>query len=108
VEHGRDHDERRQKHREQPRRENRANNTPPDLPDPEEEELVRFGPQHGAEPAPTERAVRREAERHRLERELGHHAAGAGGYQEQTEDQPISRKDLEEAARQADEAVKKT
>src|SRR5262249_27744901 len=103
VQHGRDHDERRQKHREEPKRENRASNTPPDP----EEEAVRFGLQHGAETAPTERAVRREAERHRLEREMGHHAAGTGGYQSQTEFDELSREQLEEAARRADEAVKR-
>jgi len=103
VEHGRGHDERRQKHREEPKRENRASNTPPDT----EEESIEAGPRRGAEAAPTERAMRREAERHRLEREMGHHAAGTDGYRELTEDQPLSREALAEAARRADESVKK-
>src|SRR4051812_49195681 len=103
MEHGRDHDERRQKHSEQDKRENRANNTPPD----EERRPAGFGPQHGSEPAPTEQAARREAERHRLEREMGHHAAGTDGYETQTEDEPVSREELDDAARQADDAGKK-
>jgi hypothetical protein len=102
VEHGRGHDERMQKHLEEPKRANRANNTPPDL-----DEELEFGPRHGSEPAPTEQAARREAERHRLEREMGHHAAGTDGYVAQTEDEPVSREKLEAAARQADAAVRK-
>jgi hypothetical protein len=103
MEHGRDHDERRQKHREEAKRENRASNTPPDP----EAEATGATSRHGAEAAPTERAARREAERHRLEREMGHHAAGTNGYAEQTQDEPLSRERLDEAARRADEAVAK-
>jgi hypothetical protein len=103
VEHGRDHDERRQKHREEDKRENRASNTPPD---PEAEPT---GPtaRSGADAAPTERAMRREAERHRLERQMGHHAAGTNGYDSQTQDEPLSRARLDDAARRADDAVRK-
>jgi hypothetical protein len=98
MEHGRDHDERTQKVRE-----HRYNNTPPD-PDLEE-----AAPAHnGSEAAPTPQAARREAERHRIEREMGHHAAGTEGYVEQVRPSTVSRDDLDNAARRADEAVKKT
>jgi hypothetical protein len=99
MEHGRDHDERAQKVRE-----HRYNNTPPD-PDVEERSAAAH---NGSEAAPTRQAARREAERHRIEREMGHHAAGTEGYVEQVRPPSVTRDDLDEAARKADEAVKKT
>jgi hypothetical protein len=109
VEHGRCHDERRQKVRQ-----NRYSNTPPDPEESAPEILAadedidfeaRAGQKRGSESAPTEQAARREAERHRLEREMGHVAAGTGGFRAQVRPSDVSREDLSEAARRADEAV---
>ena len=105
MEHGRDHDERRQRFKiEGHSKEGRYNNTPPEPADDEED--IDRGALNGSEPAPTERAADREAERHRLEREAGHFAAGTGGRHE-VDAEPVSREELDEAARRADESVTK-
>lgn len=60
----------------------------------------------GSEYAPTEKAARRERERHRIEREeLGRVAAGTAGQRKEIRPDDISRDDLERAGRQADAHV---
>ena len=60
----------------------------------------------GAEVAPTERAVERERERHRLQREVGVVPAGESGTVRQQRAAGADRAALDAAARQADERVK--
>jgi len=59
----------------------------------------------GADVAPTERAARREQERHRLEREMGRTPAGEGGKTRDERTSEVTRERLEEAARAADRKV---
>lgn len=104
MEHGRDHDEREQKHgrarhdHAQPESDDEA------LEAPERDAALRRGG-HGSEPAPTPRAAEREAERHRRERELGHVAAGTEGERKAAGD--VDRGELDAAARTADQAARR-
>ena len=59
----------------------------------------------GSEYAPTRKAAEREHERHRIERDLGHTAAGTHGALRGTRDSTITRANLDEAARIADVSV---
>ena len=59
----------------------------------------------GSECAPTRKATEREHERHRIERDLGHTAAGTHGSLRGTRDAAITRANLDEAARIADVSV---
>jgi hypothetical protein len=56
----------------------------------------------GSEVAPTGQAARREQERHRIERELGHVAAGTWGHVRGWRAPDVDRATLDEAAREAD------
>jgi hypothetical protein len=99
--HGRDHDNRSTHIR------SRYNNTPEDpesLPD--QRPSPHRGAEGGSRSAPTPRAARREAERHRLERERGHFAAGEGGLTAATEAPEVTRREIDEAAREADRKVR--
>lgn len=127
MRHGRDHQE-----REQRLKQNRSNNTPEQQSF--EAELLkggrtggipnqrvfgsneeRFAPASeldeaepvadGSEYAPTKQAEERERERHRQERKLGRIAAGTGENVRDRRDPEVSREDLEQAARAADEKV---
>jgi hypothetical protein len=100
MEHGRDHDNR---YVHFPR--NRHNNTPFD----EEVEVIREprGPAEGAHVAPTRRAIEREAERHRLERENGRFAAGEDGLQRDVRAPSVTREKLDEVAKEADRVVER-
>jgi hypothetical protein len=60
----------------------------------------------GADVAPTERAVVRERERHRLQREMGVVPAGESGYVRQQRAPTVVRAALDAASRQADQWVK--
>ncbi|MCG5055762.1 MAG: hypothetical protein KA712_22620 [Myxococcales bacterium] len=71
--------------------------------DPEiEESLPASG---GSDVGPTATAKRQADERHRREDELGHHAAGRGDRLRAENDEDVSREDLDEARKQADEVV---
>ncbi len=77
----------------------------------EDEEGERLSPMDepiggGAEVAPTERAIERERERHRLQREVGVVPAGESGTVRQQRAAGADRAALDAAARQADERVK--
>ena len=98
MQHGRDHDNRSKLDR------SRHNNTPPD---PESEPSPEpTGAEAGSRPAPTRRAAEREAMRHQLERERGRFAAGEGGIEHDVRAPGVTREDLEQAARDADELIK--
>ena len=99
MEHGRNHDERQYK-----RTHERYSNVPPDEDKSKNLGAEKSGPEGGSRPAPTRKAEAREAERHRLEREMGRFAAGEGGI-ERDERVDVSREQLDEAARDADRAV---
>jgi hypothetical protein len=102
MQHGRDHDNRQQHlHKE------RYTNVPPDLDEEPDRGSAASGPEGGSRPAPTLRAAEREAERHRLERELGRYAAGEGGLRHDERADEVSRAELDDAAREADAHVKK-
>jgi hypothetical protein len=60
----------------------------------------------GADVAPTARAMERERERHRLQREIGVVAAGESGSPRQHREARSDRAALDEAAHRADELVK--
>lgn len=62
----------------------------------------------GSDVAPTERAARREQERHRIERRLGRMAAGSDENLRDRREPGVSRETLDKAAREADEKVKKS
>jgi hypothetical protein len=59
----------------------------------------------GSEAAPTKRAEDRERERHSLERQIGRTAAGTAGAVKDTRRADVTRKDLDEAAKEADRRV---
>lgn len=59
----------------------------------------------GADVAPTERAARREQERHRLERQMGRTPAGVGGKVRDERTPEVTRDRLDDAARAADRKV---
>jgi hypothetical protein len=61
----------------------------------------------GSDVAPTEKATRREQERHRREREIGRVAAGTERNLRDRRSRGVTREKLEAAARGADEAVGK-
>ena len=60
----------------------------------------------GADVGPTERAVMRERERHRLQREMGVVPAGESGYVRQQRAPTVVRAALDAASRQADQWLK--
>jgi hypothetical protein len=62
----------------------------------------------GADVAPTRRAEERERTRHRLQREQGVVPAGTEGNPRQQRAPGASREDLDEAGREADDAVRDT
>jgi hypothetical protein len=97
VEHGRDHDERLSKFKQ-----TRSNNTPPDPPD---DEAPDPGTLLGSAWAPTERAARREALRHRLEQVAGVSVAGLVGVEAWVRPPEVTRERLDEIARLADEQL---
>lgn len=69
----------------------------------EEEGAEPTGP--GSDVAPTKRAEEREKERHRLERELGRTPAAEGGHIRDRRSAEVTREQLDEAGRKADEKV---
>src|SRR2546428_5196356 len=96
--HGRDHEEREQKIG--------ANTTRPSPDDADEAEpLAAAPPSNGAEVAPTPRATERERVRHQEERKRGRMAAGVDDNPRDRREPEVTRDDLAEAARVADEAV---
>lgn len=96
MEHGRDHDERRQK-AEAPRSQDTLERAADDE--------TGAPPTEGSEYAPTAQATRRERERHRLERERGRVAGGTAGFVRDTRSPAVTRETLKEAAKEADERV---
>ena len=62
-------------------------------------------PPNGSEYAPTAQATRRERERHRLEREKGHVAAGTVGVERASQLTDVSREAMREAALEADRRI---
>jgi hypothetical protein len=95
MNHGRDHDEREQKIG--------AGRTAETLEDDGADEDR--SPHGGSEPAPTRQAAERERIRHEEERKRGRVAGGLGDNERDRRAPGVTREDLDEAARIADEAV---